>query len=111
MNQFLVAVLYIVAGAVLGQLINKYRGTIKLREKAVKDALCAEFKYAHTRIDDVRNDVRAELSGVHQDLHQRLVEVENFFNRMRGRDPHIATAGPATGGTASAQGKTTGKKS
>jgi hypothetical protein len=100
----------ILFGVILDRLIMHYRATMKLKVEAAKKALQDEFTYAHHRIDTARHDLRAELSDVHQNLHRRLVEVEDFFMHKHPAS-NANTAGPATGGQAAQSAKAAaGKK-
>jgi uncharacterized membrane-anchored protein YhcB (DUF1043 family) len=102
MNPFVFAVVYIVLGAILGQIVMKYRATVKLKVEAAKKALQAELDFAHERIDSARKDMRSEMDDIHQSLHRRLAEVEHLFIHKHPAS-NANTAGPATGGQATAQ--------
>jgi uncharacterized membrane-anchored protein YhcB (DUF1043 family) len=80
MNQFAFAVLCLVAGAVLGQIIRSIHVSLKLREQAAKDAVASEFKYAHSRLEQMRASLQEDLKSLYDHFHGRLNSTENSID-------------------------------
>lgn len=80
MNQIVLAVIYIVAGAFLGQVIRKYYNSAKLREQAAQAAIEASFKYVHGRVDDLHTRLESELNRFSEHFHERVKSTESSID-------------------------------
>lgn len=79
MNPFefvFVALLSMLFGAFLGQVIRKYRASIKLRAQQVKKEAEAAENYIHERI----NLVQVDISGMYTHFHERVKSTESSID-------------------------------
>ncbi|HEV7522987.1 MAG TPA: hypothetical protein VGP89_17935 [Candidatus Angelobacter sp.] len=83
MNPYVVAVLYIVAGAVAGLVIRGIIAKAAARKKEAREALDRRLEWLNTRIHDVRIDGTNGLAEIHQSLHNRLSAAENALQHWK----------------------------